>query len=83
MATNEEVNALQQVQDLIASSIRTGDARAVGYWHVFLQYIETNSLITVLESFNLPVLRNVINGLKGKREFLEMRMNRHDVNYKH
>lgn len=63
------------------SSMDTNDARAVDYWRVFKEYIETNTLRSVLESFNQTALRSVINGLKGKREFLDRCLNRHDVIY--
>lgn len=81
MNTEEEVNALQQVQDLIDSSIRTNDAKAIDFWHTFKEYIEANSLIKILEELNQPELRNIINSLEGKRDFLERCLNRHDVTY--
>lgn len=67
---SEAENALKQVQNEIENAIKINDAKAVDFYHKFVQIIECKEMLKQMKSLNVVGLRNIINYQEEKLNFL-------------
>lgn len=65
---------LAEIREELSRALRNNDVHSVHLHHTMISYIETKQLLAKLQRFNLARLREIIDYLKEKKEYLENKL---------